>query len=67
MEDLKLFQSPEFGQVRTAMSGKEVMFCATDVAKCLGYQNPQKAIRDHCKSGGVNEMVTPHQWRYAEG
>ena len=59
MEDLKLFQSPEFGQVRTAMNGNEVMFCATDVAKCLGYQNPQKAIRDHCKSEGVNEMVTP--------
>lgn len=59
MEDLKLFQSPEFGQVRTAINGNEVMFCATDVAKCLGYQNPQKAIRDHCKSVGVNEMVTP--------
>ena len=59
MEDLKLFQSPEFGQVRTAIKNGEVMFCATDVAKCLGYQNPQKAIRDHCKTVGVNEMVTP--------
>lgn len=53
MEELKLFQSPIFGQVRT------VMFAATDVAKCLGYANPQKAVRDHCKSAGVNEMDTP--------
>ena len=59
MDELKMFQSPEFGQVRTALKNGEVMFCATDVAKCLGYQNPQKAIRDHCKSAGVNEMVTP--------
>lgn len=35
------------------------MFAATDVAKCLGYANPQKAIRNHCKSIGVNEMDTP--------
>ena len=59
MEDLKLFQSPEFGQVRTVMKDGEVLFAATDVAKCLGYANPQKAIRDHCKSTGVNEMDTP--------
>ena len=59
MEDLKLFQSPEFGQVRTVMKDGEVLFAATDVAKCLGYTNPQKAIRDHCKSAGVNEMDTP--------
>lgn len=59
MEDLKLFQSPEFGQVRTVMKDGEVLFAATDVAKCLGYVNPQKAIRDHCKSTGVNEMDTP--------
>lgn len=59
MEKIKVFNSPQFGEVRTAIKNGEVMFCATDVAKCLGYQNPQKAIRDHCKSAGVNEMVTP--------
>lgn len=59
MNNLELFQSSEFGQVRTALSDGKVMFAATDVAKCLGYANPQKAIRDHCKSAGVNEMDTP--------
>lgn len=59
MEELKLFQSPIFGQVRTVVISGQVMFAATDVAKCLGYANPQKAVRDHCKSAGVNEMDTP--------
>ena len=59
MEELKLFQSPIFGQVRTVVINGQVMFAATDVAKCLGYANPQKAVRDHCKSAGVNEMYTP--------
>lgn len=32
-------------------------FVAKDVAELLGYANPLKAVRDHCK--GVNESVTP--------
>lgn len=56
---MKLFQSPEFGQVRTAMNGSEVLFAATDVAKCLGYANPQQAIRQHCKEQGVTKISTP--------
>ena len=32
-------------------------FVAKDVAELLGYANPLKAVRDHCK--GVNELVTP--------
>lgn len=59
MEELKLFQSPIFGQVRTVVVNGQVMFAATDVARFLGYTNPQKAIRVHCKSAGVNEMDTP--------
>lgn len=59
MEELKLFQSPEFGQVRTVMKDGEVLFAATDVAKCLGYVNPQQAIRQHCKEQGVTKISTP--------
>lgn len=36
--------------------GKE-WFVAKDVAEVLGYTNPHKAIRDHCK--GVNESFIP--------
>lgn len=35
----------------------EPWFVGKDVAEALGYSNPQKAIRDHCK--GVNETFIP--------
>lgn len=53
MDDLKLFSSDRFGQVRTVVINGQVMFAATDVAKCLGYSNPNDAIIRHCKSDGV--------------
>lgn len=58
MNNVQLFSNPKFGDIRIVMNGiNEPMFVASDVAKVLGYANPQKAIRDHCK--GVNEMDTP--------
>lgn len=36
-------------------NGKE-LFPATECARILGYKNPEKAIRDHCK--GVNETFS---------
>lgn len=58
MNNVQLFSNPQFGDIRIVMNeSNEPMFVASDVAKVLGYTNPQKAIRDHCK--GVNEMDTP--------
>lgn len=57
MENLKIFENEEFGNVRTMTIDEKPYFCGSDIAKALGYSNPQKAIRDHCK--GVNEMDTP--------
>lgn len=57
MTELKSFTNSEFGTLQiVTINGKEY-FPATDCAKILGYANPQKAIRTHCK--GVNEMDTP--------
>ena len=53
MNDLRIFNSPEFGEVRTTMNGNEVLFAATDVARILGYANPNDAVLRHCKSDGV--------------
>ena len=50
---IQIFNSPEFGQIRTIEVESKVWFCATDVASALGYTNPRKAIIDHCKSPGV--------------
>ena len=43
--------------IRVIQKDGEPWFVAKDVAILLGYTNPQKAIRDHCK--GVNETDTP--------
>lgn len=61
MNDLKVFENPTFGQVRTVIIESEPWFVGKDVAVALGYSNPQKAIRDHVDNDdkGVNEMCTP--------
>lgn len=49
MNDIQLFDNPEFGSVRAlaAEDGTE-LFCAKDVAQALGYKNTQDAIGKHC-------------------
>lgn len=47
MNDLKIFENAEFGQIRTVTIDSEPYFVGKDVASSLGYVNPQKAIRDH--------------------
>lgn len=43
MNDLTVFQNPEFGEIRTIEENGDVLFCGTDVAKALGYINPRDA------------------------
>ena len=45
--ELQVFNSTEFGSVRTTTVNGEVMFVGKDVADILGYRNTPKAIRDH--------------------
>ena len=47
MNELKIFNNPEFGQLRTLVKDNETWFVGKDVAEILGYSNTQKAIRDH--------------------
>ncbi len=47
MEQLKIFENEEFGQVRTVMRDGEVWFIARDVAEALGYANASDAISKH--------------------
>lgn len=57
MNELKVFQNSEFGELGVlTIDGKE-FFPATQCAKILGHENPARAIRKYCK--GVTEMVTP--------
>ena len=54
---VEVFKNEEFGEIRTLVEGDRVLFCASDVAKALGYANSRKAISDHCK--GVTKRDTP--------
>ena len=49
MNDLKIFNNSEFGQIRTVEIEGKVYFVGKDVANALGYSNPRDAIARHCK------------------
>ena len=57
MNELQIFNSEEFGEIRTVEIDGKPYFVGADVAKALGYSNPRKAILDHCK--GVTKRDTP--------
>ena len=55
--ELEIFTNEEFGQVRTIVINEKPYFCAADIAKALGYSNPNKAVRDHCRA--ITKRSTP--------
>lgn len=57
MQDLTIFNNEQFGSVRTYTDGNTILFCASDVARALGYTNASKAISDHCR--GVTKRYIP--------
>lgn len=56
--NLEIFSSNEFGELRTISENGKVMFVASDIAKMLGYTNTSKAISDHCRY--VTKRYIPH-------
>lgn len=56
MNDLKIFENPEFGKVRTVTINNEVYFVGKDVAEALGYERATKAIQDHVDSEDKDEI-----------
>lgn len=59
MNKLEKFSHNMFGNLEILIKEGKEYFPATDVAKALGYSNPHKAIKDHCKPEGVNEALVP--------
>lgn len=53
MNDITIFNNPEFGDVRTIMIDGEPWFCGKDVAGNLGYTNEKNAVKRHCDDGEV--------------
>ncbi len=51
--EMKIFESPEFGRIRTVNDEKgEPWFCLTDVCKVLGLR--QRNVRERLEKGGIS-------------
>jgi len=59
MNDIQVFNSEQFGEVRTAGTAQEPIFCAADICRALGYNNGRDAISRHCDEGDVVKHDTP--------
>lgn len=58
MNNLQVFSNTEFGQVRTLVDGDKILFCASDIAKALGYVRPADAVTAHCKGSVKRRLLT---------
>ena len=66
MNELMIFNNPEFGEIRTIEEDGKVLFCGSDVAKALGYKRPNDAISAHCK-GTVKRRIGVRTGTKADG
>jgi prophage antirepressor-like protein len=60
MNELKIFESKEFGKIRTVDIGGKIYFVGNDIAKALGYVSPKNAVARHCKGA---ESSPPYKRR----
>lgn len=58
MNELQIFNSAEFGQVRTVKINGKPYFVANDVARALGYKRPADAVTAHCKGSVKHRYLT---------
>lgn len=59
MNDLKIFENPEFGKIRTLEVEGEPWFVGKDVADILGYSNNRDALDRHVDVEDKNTVVNP--------
>ena len=66
MNEIQIFSSAEFGEIRTIEENGKIWFCGKDVAGALGYIRAKDAIASHCKgavkqstltNGGIQQML----------
>ena len=57
MNQMEIFNNPEFGSIRVIEENGKYLFCGSDVAGALGYSNPRDALRRHCKGVVSTELI----------
>lgn len=58
MNSLQIFNSEEFGDIRTTEIDGKPYFVANDVARALGYKRPADAVTAHCKGSVKHRYLT---------
>lgn len=58
MNEVQIFESEEFGRVRTVEINGNPCFVANDVARALGYKRPADAVTAHCKGSVKHRYLT---------
>lgn len=58
MNSLQIFNSEEFGEIRTIEIDGKPYFVANDVARALGYKRPADAVTAHCKGSVKHRYLT---------
>ena len=53
MDNLKVFENDEFGQLSVIVKNNKEYIEAIEVATILGYSNPRDAVNRHCDEDGV--------------
>lgn len=56
MNEIQIFNSSEFGNMRTVTIDDETWFVGKDVANALGYERATKAIQDHVDDDDKDEV-----------
>ena len=56
--NMEIFNNAEFGSVRIIEENGSFLFCASDVAKALGYSNVHSALQRHCNGVVKRDTVT---------
>lgn len=59
MNELQIFNSEEFGEIRTVEIDNEPWFVGKDVAVALGYSNTRDALSRHVDNDDKNTVVVP--------
>lgn len=49
--EIQVFENVDFGEMRSCIENDgTILFCASDVAKALGYSRPNDAVNAHCRA-----------------
>lgn len=65
MDEMQVFPSEEFGEIRTVIIKGTEYFFGADVAKALQYKRARKAVTDNCK-GVLTEDTLKNKGNYPE-